>query len=224
MSSALKELPLFPLNIVLFPSMTLPLRIFEPRYLQMVDRCVKGEPLFGVVCIKEGLEVGGPATPHQVGTVARIIAVEKKAHGVLHITTVGEERFRVRHLQHSEPYLVAEVEPFPLQKMDAPEVGALVDVELGLLSTYLELLSQVTDVEVRLQRAPEDPETIAYFVAMLLQAPLHVKQQLLSIADLPTLLNQEALLLQADVTALTVMLRGEEILDGAATPPLFSSS
>jgi Lon protease-like protein len=224
MSGGLKELPLFPLNTVLFPGMTLPLRIFEPRYLQMVDRCVKGDPIFGVVYIKEGQEVGGPAIPHQVGTVARIIAVEKKGQGVLHITTVGEERFRVRKLQHSEPYLVGEVEPFPLEKMDAPEVEALVDVEIGLLSTYLELLSQVTDVEVRLQRAPEDPETIAYFVAMLLQAPLQIKQQLLSIADLPTLLNQEALLLQADLTALTVMLRGEEILDGAATPPLFSSS
>ena len=74
-----KPLPLFPLNTVLFPRMTLPLRIFEPRYRQMLADCLDGDPIFGVVLIREGKEVGETAMPHDVGTTARIIAVQKKS-------------------------------------------------------------------------------------------------------------------------------------------------
>jgi Lon protease-like protein len=216
-----RELPLFPLNVVLFPRMTLPLRIFEPRYLQMVDECVRGDAVFGAVCIKEGQEVGGSAVPYEVGTTARIVDMEKSPD-LLNITTVGQDRFRVRRLVQNEPYLKGEVEPFPLAKVDAPEVGALVDGEIALLSVYLELLSQVTEVQVRMQRSPDTPEAMAYFTAMLLQAPLSTKQWLLSIADLPTLLHEEATLLRGGVTALTVRLRGQEVLDSKRSASFFS--
>jgi Lon protease-like protein len=216
------KLPLFPLNTVLFPGMTLPLQIFEPRYLQMIDECAKKGPSFGVVYIKQGVEVGGPATPHEIGTVARIIDMEKKANNLLHITTVGEERFRVRRILRDKPYMVGEVEPFPLEKTDAPEVGILVDAQIGLLSTYLDLLSQVTQVEIRLQRALDDPQAIAYFIAMLLQVSLPIKQRLLSVIDLPTLLHEETALLYGDLTALTILLHSKEILDGPQVSSMFS--
>jgi Lon protease-like protein len=203
--------------------MTLPLRIFEPRYLQMIDECVKGDSSFGVVLIKDGQEVGGAAVPHEVGTVARILGVEKKARGQLHITTVGEERFRVRRILRTKPYLVGEVEPFPMEKQDAPEIGVLIGGEIDLLSVYLDLLSQVSTVQIQLQRSLDDPETLAYFIAMLLQVPLSLKQSLLAAADLPTLLEQEATLLRADVTALTILLHSEEVLEVSADS-LFSSN
>ena len=66
------EVPLFPLNTVLFPGGPLPLRIFEPRYLDMVSRCMKDDMPFGVVLIREGAEVG-PASTCEVGTLARIV-------------------------------------------------------------------------------------------------------------------------------------------------------
>ena len=56
-------MPLFPLNVVLFPGMVLPLHIFEPRYHEMIDRCIEEKIPFGVVLIQEGQEVGGPGTP-----------------------------------------------------------------------------------------------------------------------------------------------------------------
>ena len=146
-----RVLPLFPLNVVLFPRMTLPLRIFEPRYLQMIDECVHDDGLFGVVYIREGEEVGGPAIPFEVGTTARIVHVEGESPNLLHITTVGQERFVVRRLLHEKPYLVGEVDPYPLTKVDAPEVGALVDAEIALLAVYLDLLTQVSDVQIRMQ-------------------------------------------------------------------------
>jgi Lon protease-like protein len=211
-------LPLFPLNTVLFPGMTLPLRVFEPRYLQMIQDCLDGEyaggdPVFGVVLIKEGEEVGGPATPHEVGTTARIIAVERGAEDVLHVTTVGEERFIVHGVSNQEPYLVGDVEPFPLEPGERAEITPLFDLEAMLLAAYLELLSEAHRVEIQLQQAPDSADTMAYLVAALLQVPLPVKQELLSIADLPTLIQRGTTLLRNDISALTVMLRGENVLD-----------
>ena len=224
MSSSTRTSPLFPLNTVLFPRMALPLRIFEPRYVKMVDECVKRDSVFGVVLIKEGTEVGAPAVPHRVGTTARILGVEKKGRGLQHITTVGEERFRVRRVLREKPYLVGEIETFPLERIEAPEVEVLIEGHLGLLSVYLELLSQVTEVEIRLQHSPNSPQAVAYFIAMLLQLSLPAKQRLLSIADLPTLLHEEAGLLRGDITALDVMLRGQELIDSGGTVVSFSEN
>ena len=61
------HLPLFPLNTVLFPGMMMPLNIFEPRYLEMIDYCMEKNSPFGVVLIRDGNEVGGGAFPHQIG-------------------------------------------------------------------------------------------------------------------------------------------------------------
>lgn len=218
-------LPLFPLNTVLFPGMTLPLRVFEPRYLQMVQDCLDGnyaggDPVFGVALIKEGEEVGGPAMPYEVGTTARIIGMEQDEGGVLHVTTVGEERFIVHGVSHERPYLVGDVEPFPLEPGEQAQVAQLFDLEAMLLAAYLELLSEAHHVQIQLQQAPESADTMAYLVAALLQVPLPVKQELLSIADLPTLIQRGTTLLRNDISALTVMLRGENVLDRGDRSPL----
>lgn len=211
------ELPLFPLDTVLFPGMTLPLRIFEPRYRQMLADCLSGEQVFGVALIKEGLEAGGAAEPHQIGTTARILGVEKKAEDLFHITTVGEERFRLRRLLDDKPYLVGKVESFPLTAVGALEVEALVEQGASLLVAYLELLSRAAGAEIRLQRLPEDPEKVAYLIAILLQVTLPVKQRLLSIPDLPTLLRKEAALLGSEGQVLNVMI--QDLASRGGKPP-----
>ncbi len=71
-------LPLFPLSAVLFPDAAIPLRIFEDRYKLMLQRCLESDSEFGVVLIKSGFEVGGPAETYSVGTVARIFDVERR--------------------------------------------------------------------------------------------------------------------------------------------------
>ena len=218
MSAEHLTLPLFPLNTVLFPGMTLPLRVFEPRYLQMVQDCLQGkygagDPILGVVLIKEGEEVGGPAVPHMVGTTARIIAVERQSQDILHVTTVGEERFIIHSLSQDRPYLVGDVEPFPLDQGTQSQVAPLFELESLLLAAYLELLSDAHSVEIRLLQAPENAEEMAYLVAALLQVSLPAKQELLSLASLPEMLQRGTTLLRSDISALTVMLRGENILD-----------
>jgi len=212
MSGKQITLPLFPLNTVLLPGMTLPLRIFEPRYLRMIRDCLEGDPVFGVLLIKEGQEVGEAAIPHEVGTTARILSVERANPDELHIVAVGEERFMLHGVSHDRPYLVGEVEPFPLEGREAPRAEALFDAELVLLTAYLELISQANGVDIQLQQAVAGPAEMAYLVAALLQVPLAVKQQLLATADLSKMMEREVALLQAEITALTVMLRGEDLL------------
>jgi len=213
-------LPLFPLNTVLFPGMTLPLRIFERRYLQMMQDCLDGDPLFGVLLIKEGLEVGEAAVPYEVGTTARILSVERASPEELHIVTVGEERFLLRDVSHERPYLVGNVEPFPLEGRESPRAEALFDAELVLLTAYLELISQANGIDIQLRQAVAGPTEMAYLVAALLQVPLATKQQLLAIAGLEEMMQREVALLQAEITALTVMLRGEELLQDQDPPGL----
>lgn len=90
------EIALFPLQTVLFPEASLPLRLFEQRYLDMAKECLKEELPFGVCLIASGEEVGAPAEPHDVGTLARIVDWDMPQLGVLNVTTLGGERFVIR--------------------------------------------------------------------------------------------------------------------------------
>jgi Lon protease-like protein len=90
------EIALFPLNAVLFPGGLLPLRVFEQRYLEMSKTCLRDGGAFGVCLIREGAEVGSPATPADVGCTARIVHWDMQQLGLLQIVAQGERRFRVR--------------------------------------------------------------------------------------------------------------------------------
>lgn len=89
------ELPLFPLQAVLFPGGRLPLRIFESRYMDMAKGCLRDGSPFGVCLIREGREVGAPALPMDVGCLARIATWDMPQLGVLQVLARGERRFRI---------------------------------------------------------------------------------------------------------------------------------
>ncbi len=95
------QVPLFPLNTVLFPGGPLPLRIFEPRYVGMVRDCVRDETPFGVLLIKEGQETG-PASTHDIGTLAHITDWYQGSDGLLGVTAIGLQRFRLLS-SHRDP-------------------------------------------------------------------------------------------------------------------------
>lgn len=102
---------LFPLNTVLFPDGVLPLRIFEARYMDMVRDCMQREAGFGVCLIASGSEVGAPARTESVGCLARIVTWDMEQLGLLHIRTVGVQRFRIREAQpQPDQLLVANVD------------------------------------------------------------------------------------------------------------------
>jgi uncharacterized protein len=108
------ELPLFPLNTVLFPGGMLPLKVFEQRYVEMTKRCVRDDTGFGVCLIREGAEVGEPALPALLGCTARIDQWDLPHPNLFHLVAKGEQRFRVVSTEVAALGLVvAEVELLP---------------------------------------------------------------------------------------------------------------
>ncbi|WP_426687904.1 LON peptidase substrate-binding domain-containing protein [Rhodanobacter ginsengiterrae] len=133
--SPLIELPLFPLASVLFPGGQLQLRIFEPRYIDLVRECTRYGTGFGVCLILQGHEAGTPAVPAAIGTMARIRDFHADESGLLGIVATGEQRFRVaRSRARSDGLLRGEVELWP----DEPALP--VPVEFALLQSILERL------------------------------------------------------------------------------------
>lgn len=91
------RIPLFPLNTVLFPGGVLPLRIFEPRYLDMISGCLRHSMPFGVALIRAGTETGKAAITYDLGTLVNIDYFHTLSDGVLGITARGQQRFRIKH-------------------------------------------------------------------------------------------------------------------------------
>jgi len=89
------ELPLFPLSTIVLPDGLLPLRLFEPRYINMVKDCFKNDSGFGVCLIKDGQEAGKPAMPYPQGTTVSIVDFDQGPDGLLHITAKGQQEFNV---------------------------------------------------------------------------------------------------------------------------------
>lgn len=173
------ELPLFPLNAVLFPGGTLGLRVFEQRYMSLVKDCFKRESTFGICLIAEGAEVGAPARPHKVGTEARIVAWDMTQPGILNITVRGEGRFRILSSEADrEGLLHARVEPIAAEAdMPVPEaMAALVPL----------LQAMVADAGAERMPPPhrfEDAAWVGYRFCELLPIPALARQKLLELED-----------------------------------------
>lgn len=101
---------MFPLGAVLFPSMVLPLHVFEPRYRALARDCLEGDRRFGVVLIERGSEVGGGDVRFSVGTAAQIVEAAELPDGRFALGTVGVQRVRVVSWLDDDPYPRAEVE------------------------------------------------------------------------------------------------------------------
>ena len=207
----MRELPLFPLNTVLFPGVPISLHIFEPRYKLMVEQCLRaGEP-FGVVLIKEGLEALGPlAEPHPVGCSAQITQVERLDDGRMNIVAVGLERFQIRALVRDKPYLVFSVESFPLNEGNAQVVAQAGERLRPWVERYLAILSRVSqDASFDLDRLPLDPKALGYLAAALAQIPLDQKQSLLATEQAAALLTDIRAIYRREVALLSAMIERE---------------
>jgi Lon protease-like protein len=195
-------LPLFPLNTVLFPSMVLPLHIFEERYKLMINTCLAQDKPFGVVLIYSGNEVGGAAIPHPVGTVARIANWEWLPDGRMNILIVGDRRFRISEYAEAElPYLVGSVEYWddgePIDLGDSP---TLISNVSDSFRDYLTLIMSLSDqaLPVSQLQLPQDPSMLSYHIASNLQIDLDEKQELLEEPSAAGRLRRELTLLRRE--------------------------
>ncbi len=173
------EIAIFPLQTVLFPEGTLPLRLFEQRYLDMAKDCLRDELPFGVSLIASGAEVGAPAEPHEVGTLARIVDWDMPQLGLLQVTTQGGERFQIRERwANAKGLLRAVVEILP-EEGPAPlshEHSRL----LPLLKRALEELASQGNAPPAPYRL-HDAAWGAWRFCELLPLPIELKQDLLEL-------------------------------------------
>jgi uncharacterized protein len=171
-------IPLFPLNIVLFPDGPLPLRIFETRYVDMVRRCMREDRGFGVVLITAGIEAG-PAETYDVGTMAKITDFHQLQGGLLGLSCVGQQRFRILKRSIARDGLnLGEVELLASEPvLNVPTRHARL---AELLKTVLPQLGEVyTDIELRL----DDAAWVGHRLAEILPIELHRKQSFLEMDD-----------------------------------------
>lgn len=173
------ELPLFPLNTVLFPGGLLPLKIFEQRYMDMAKTCLRDDSAFGVCAIREGREVGTPAVPERVGCLARIIEWDMPQLGVLQVLTRGEQRFRIDGYRDNGAGLLLGSVTLLENEPSAP-----ISEEFDVLDEFGRHFAEHTDERFR-PTAEElaDAVWLGYRLSELLPLPLAFKQELLELTD-----------------------------------------
>lgn len=184
------QLPIFPLGAVLLPGTTMPLHIFEPRYRRLMHDRADHDPAFGIVLVRDGSEVGGGATWHDVGVAASFSARVELPDGRWAIVVEGGRRFRVRDADDSRGYLTARVD-----WLDEPDgEGDLAGLQRDVRSSFTRLAvafarSIVNDVDTdaviadTIGMVPADPREASYKVPARAQLPATDKQALL---ELPT--------------------------------------
>jgi len=198
---------MFPLGTVLFPHGLLPLHVFEPRYQTMMEHCLAGDSIFGVVLIERGSEVGGHDQRFDVGTLARVLQAARLDDGRYVLVTVGEHRVRVRRWLPDAPYPRAEVEPLTDQADgDArDQLAGVTQVLQHSLALRTELGEPVGGVDVALADDPVRASFEACALAGL--GPLDA-QRLLELDDAGRRLADLEAQLREDVTVLEFRLRG----------------
>lgn len=215
------ELPIFPLNTVLFPGMPVRLHIFEQRYQVMLKNVLETNRTFGICLIKRGVEALGPLPePYPTGCTARIAEVEQGKDGTYDLTAVGDERFRILRMSAGQPYLTAFVEGAPLQAHHTLEVVRNARLLRARLLRYLALLARFADkdtadfemgIDLTGLQLPDDPMMLIHLAAALLQIPAIEKQPLLEADTASLLLNKVQCLLRRELAILPPMFAvGEE--------------
>ncbi|MEE9198255.1 MAG: LON peptidase substrate-binding domain-containing protein [Dehalococcoidia bacterium] len=209
---------MFPLNLVLFPGMVLPIHVFEERYKLMMKHVLEGDRRFGVVLIKLGEEAGEPAVPYDVGTVARIIDVSPQPEGRMNITTVGEAPFEILRVEQQEPYLVGRVELLERPEVETEEVTGLAGRLKGHFQAYISLMAELAGAEPKEVTLDDGPEQLSYLVGSALRTEMRRKQRLLENPSVEGRLREELHILEEENLALQLFLSAKGRAEGASTP------
>lgn len=173
------RIPIFPLHSVLFPEGPLPLRIFEPRYTDMISQCLKSDSGFGVCLITEGNEVGGVASTHQVGTLAQIADWHMRKEGLLGIVVKGDRRFRIKEQYIEDNNLMyADVEFFD----DDTQIAVPQEYQ-GLVELLVERMKQLAQRYENTNTNYQDASWVGFRLAELLPLKLSQKQYFLQLSD-----------------------------------------
>ena len=171
------QLPVFPLGSVLFPGGTLSLKIFEQRYMDMAKACLKNSTPFGIALIRSGEEVGTPAEPEAIGTLAKIVEWDMQELGILQVRLRGESRFRLTAQSFTRSGLIiGEMTMIPDDlHVDCPE--------LPPCAAFLrKVLTQTASEQMAATRF-DDAGWVSFRITELLPFNNTVKQKMLELTD-----------------------------------------
>jgi len=195
-SAASQQIALFPLNTVLFPGGLLPLRVFEPRYLDMVGRCLRADSVFGVVLLDAGSDTSRDVSTAPVGTSARIVDFQQLEDGLLGLLCRGERRFRISaHTRNDDGLNCAEVE-----WLDDTRLVPVPAQFQALVSVLREAIVRLDASARFLEPNYEDASWVGHRLAELLPLDQNALQRLLELDDPETRLGLLAPLLDASLS------------------------
>ena len=173
------DIPIFPLGTVLYPAGRLPLRVFEPRYVEMTKACIRDNAVFGVTLIRAGFEVGTPAVPCEIGCTARIIEWDVPNPGLFTLSTRGESVFRILERRtQADGLIVATV-----QLEEPPDPVSLPERYEGLAKLLLELIQGIGKEHFPEPQRLDDAAWVGNRLAELLPVEPERKQRLLESGD-----------------------------------------
>jgi Lon protease-like protein len=184
-------MPLFPLNTVLFPGAPLDLYVFEERYKRLIRDCRSNDGTFGVSLIREGSEAFDRLPePHKVGCTAEILEIRPSKKGRMWIRAFGRDRFRIHSVRRDQPYLVGEIEYFPLIDSDQSDLELASQRLRPLVLEYLRVLSRLSKEKISLGHVSEQADELAWIGSILLNVSVDVRQALLSLDKASEILTE----------------------------------
>lgn len=202
------QLPIFPLNTVVFPGVTMPMHIFEERYRAMVRHLLEvpdpPDRLFGIVAIREGYEVGAheARSMYRTGCVVQLTDVDRYDDGRFDIEVVGRHRMRVEGLDTSGPFVIAEVSDLPDEDERSEELLDSASRALAAFEDYRNLLGELRGGEVLVGTMPRDPALLSYSLAATALFSLRERQSLLETATTQDRLVMLRHLLRQEIRAM----------------------
>jgi Lon protease-like protein len=212
-----RELPLFPLPLVLFPGVPLPLHIFEERYRRMLEDVRVSTNLFGLSYFDPNAlgAAERPAAGH-VGCATEVLEVQTMPDGRSNILTVGVVRYRVtEYVESGEPYLVARVEFFEDEEGDAAVLRKRADEVAQMFTRIARAMRSINDERGSLPELPlEDPERLSFLVAAVVEMEADAKQQLLELRSTAERLRRVYALLAQAVSSYEERARTHELARG----------
>ena len=201
-------LPMFPLGTVMFPGVSMPLRVFEDRYRALVHHLLRVsdpvERVFGSVAIREGYEVGdhGNQSLYRVGCRIRMTEVEAHSDGTFDLVGVGLDRFALDRLDTRGPYPVGHVTARPEPSPAVPE--DVVERARALFTAYRAALAGIHG-EPEPGELPRDPAYLSWALAALVPLPMPERQALLEAEDAGARLELMTELLRGELRAMNVI-------------------
>jgi ATP-dependent Lon protease len=214
--SGVNELPLFPLSVVLYPGLPLPLHIFEPRYREMLKHIQAGNGLFGLSYFDASTSEREIPEIGSIGCVAKVTDTQTLPDGRSNILVFGVIRYRIEaYVERGDPYLIVRVSYFEDEEED-PQV--VQDNSRAVAETFTRIARAVRTINDERAHLPDiaatEPERLSYMVAAAMEVDSDVKQELLELRSTSERLRRLSEILVRAVSGYEERARVHELAKG----------